>query len=390
MATSVPAATEQARALALPVLLKAQPVLNVMAYAAPWGSHTLFDSAEYAWTRNAERCERWPQHCTPRGYTLARRLIPAAEACAQLHELGVRSVLTMGDSFARHAHMALLQWLRDDYVTGALDARHPNLNCTGTLPWDEPKVECRDEYDEDGFACQGTLRLRIKPPGAFTPLLLDNLADNDVVFLLAAGHTLAGHPPLVPEDVIQGDFPDGICRNATFRALVKDKLFWVGPHYRFSPNAATPTTARMHGQKSSPLPSSTSAGWRQNTTSSGRSSYHNSHVAATPRKARHDLRYRPLGPRGQPSQGTGDVPRASRPPPRPRLPHEDIMFMVAGPSSRSKSRCSDPCCMPYGLRDPRSRNRSRRSCMPARLRTCARLCSASAPRAARVHAQAAL
>jgi hypothetical protein len=37
--------------------------------------------------------------------------------------------------------------------------------------------------------------------------------------------------------VIQGYFPDGICRNATFRALVKDKLFWVGPHYRFSPNA---------------------------------------------------------------------------------------------------------------------------------------------------------
>ena len=44
------------------------------------------------------------------------------------------------------------------------------------------------------------------------------------------------------------------------------------------------------------------------------------------------------------------------------------LFMVAGPSSRSKSRCSDPCCMPYGLRDPCSRARSCRSCMPARLR----------------------
>jgi hypothetical protein len=42
--------------------------------------------------------------------------------------------------------------------------------------------------------------------------------------------------------------------------------------------------------------------------------------------------------------------------------------MVAGPRSRSKSRCSDPCCMPYGLRDPCSRARSCRSCMPARLR----------------------
>ncbi len=52
------------------------------------------------------------------------------------------------------------------------------------------------------------------------------------------------------------------------------------------------------------------------------------------------------------------------------------LFTVAGPSSRSKSRCSDPCCMPYGLRDPRSRARSRRSCMPARLRTCKRSCSA--------------
>ncbi len=38
------------------------------------------------------------------------------------------------------------------------------------------------------------------------------------------------------------------------------------------------------------------------------------------------------------------------------------VFMVAGPSSRYKSRCSNPCCMPYGQRDPRSRARSRRSC----------------------------
>ena len=64
--------------------------------------------------------------------------------------------------------------------------------------------------------------------------------------------------------------------------------------------------------------------------------------------------------------------------------------MVAGPSSRPKSRRSDPCCMSYGLRDPCSRARRFRSYMPARLRTCARSCSALAPRAARVHAQAAL
>jgi hypothetical protein len=41
------------------------------------------------------------------------------------------------------------------------------------------------------------------------------------------------------------------------------------------------------------------------------------------------------------------------------------VFMVAGPSSRPKSRRSDPCCMPYGLRDPDSRARSCRSYMPA-------------------------
>jgi hypothetical protein len=36
------------------------------------------------------------------------------------------------------------------------------------------------------------------------------------------------------------------------------------------------------------------------------------------------------------------------------------LFMVAlvRSSSRSKSRCSSTCCMPYGLRDPRSRARS--------------------------------
>jgi hypothetical protein len=90
-----------------------------------------------------------------------------------------------------------------------------------------------------------------------------------------------------------------------------------------------------------------------------------------------------------------------------------MLFMVAGPSSRSMSRCSGPCCMPYGpcdvalpvfensdqfvreRRDPRSRARSRRSCMPARPQrphNCARSCSASAPRDARAaaHAQATL
>ncbi len=61
------------------------------------------------------------------------------------------------------------------------------------------------------------------------------------------------------------------------------------------------------------------------------------------------------------------------------------VLMVAGPSSRPESRRSDPCCMSYGLRDPCSRARSCRSCMPAQLRTCVRSCSASAPRAARVH-----
>jgi hypothetical protein len=64
------------------------------------------------------------------------------------------------------------------------------------------------------------------------------------------------------------------------------------------------------------------------------------------------------------------------------------VLMAAGPSSRSKSRRSDPCCMSPRLGDPRSRARSCRSCMPAQLRTRARSCRASAPRAARAHAQA--
>jgi hypothetical protein len=56
--------------------------------------------------------------------------------------------------------------------------------------------------------------------------------------------------------------------------------------------------------------------------------------------------------------------------------------------ARSKSRCSDTCCMPYGLRDPRSRATSRRSCMPARPRNCARSSSALAACALAAHEQA--
>ena len=108
------------------------------------------------WTRDRAGCVS-DVTCTPTQFRWQRWQPALGSACSLLEAAGIRVLHVVGDSFARHAYVALLLLLSGNLRTGALLPKHSAF-CRTEGQFSEH--ECRSQLARNTVACGGRVRLR--------------------------------------------------------------------------------------------------------------------------------------------------------------------------------------------------------------------------------------
>lgn len=169
-------------------------------------------------------------YCTKTKYSLEHAIISHEEACMNFQKSGIDRIIIIGDSFSRHMHIAFLQWLKNDYITGALPETYKK-ECVGEELWNESNLNCRHSYEYNAMICNNTVHFDSIDKD-HVPVTLDMLTNYDIIISAQGCHRTYPHPPLTIEALMEGVFPNNICSNQDFVALAQKKLFIVHPHYR--------------------------------------------------------------------------------------------------------------------------------------------------------------
>lgn len=211
------------------LLLKIEPTQSPRTPIIP--TETKYDDTKgYFWKRQVERCKEYPMFCTKQNYTVERSLVTHEEACTNFKKSGIKRMILIGDSFSRHMHIAFLQWIRNDYRTGALPQTYKS-ECVGEELWNESNLNCRHSYEYNTRICNDTIQYD-SIDSAHVPVTMEMLNSYDVIISVQGCHRTYPHPPLTIEALINGVFPNHVCISDKFKELAKQKLFIVHPHYR--------------------------------------------------------------------------------------------------------------------------------------------------------------
>ena len=198
--------------------------------------------------------------CTPTQLRWQRWQPAPGSACSLLDAAGISVLHFVGDSFARHAYVALLLQLSDNPSSGALLPEH-NATCRGEGQFSER--ECRSQLARDTLTCGGSVRLRYfgtdeMPTFGFMHCIklsdydchrqhntgnfpLPAPSDWDVVDAVVWGigrHRVPGRSQLGAYNAsgIQERVLASMCQsNASRRALIRRKLVWLDSPARAAP-----------------------------------------------------------------------------------------------------------------------------------------------------------
>ena len=211
------------------------------------------------WSRHGKGCAS-DVTCTPTQLRWQRWQPAPGSACSLLDAAGISVLHFVGDSFARHAYVALLLQLSDNPSSGALLPEH---NATCRVEGQFSERECRGQLARDTLTCGGSVRLRYfgtdaMPTFGFMHCIklsdydchrqhntgnfpLPAPSDWDVADAVVWGigrHRVPGRSQLGAYNAsgIQERVLASMCQsNASRRALIRRKLVWLDSPARAAP-----------------------------------------------------------------------------------------------------------------------------------------------------------
>lgn len=186
------------------------------------------------WTRSANCIPgAMSMECTPSGLiwegypTIQSNIDPCAI-------LAGKRILFVGDSFVRHAFVAFVLWLSDDYTAGALQSPH-DIDCEGPGQFTEKK--CREQLKDTVQVCRGQVSLTIRN-GKWPTMLADDISNNDYVVWGGGNHPVEGaykaRLGVNNAKVIQKYIITPTCRAMPRGAATGAKVVWLNTHARLT------------------------------------------------------------------------------------------------------------------------------------------------------------
>ena len=162
-------------------------------------------------------CGNGANDCTP-----SQKRWPHSVDVSPCATLRGKSVLVIGDSYARHIFVALSLWLSGDYQTGALQTAH-DPQCEGGGQFSE-KV-CRTQLARQATICGVVLKYE------WVGLTASNLAEHDLIIWSTGNHALGECRRGVSDSREYAKHLGSACA-ALDREEVARKVVWVGTHAR--------------------------------------------------------------------------------------------------------------------------------------------------------------
>ena len=195
------------------------------------------DDAPSDWIRD-EACESEPYSWSCAPESLSWSGTHYLENPCELEVLRNRTILFVGDSYARHAYVAMALWLSGNYKNGALIKGSDKI-CDYAGQFEEK--DCRKQIDYTITTCEGKTKLSLRY-GIYPPM---SEYSHDWVVLSVGRHPIDGNYSsrlgINDAKLISEKYFRSICSSAS-REDSCSKLIWLDTHRRLAsprPDEAT-------------------------------------------------------------------------------------------------------------------------------------------------------